>query len=131
MRAAIRVVAVVATILSILVFALFAPRSANAAGALYLAKGGGELLLPLESTEVDVDVASAVVSTTVTQRFANTSTEPIEVVYVFPLPEHAAVDAMEMRIGVRTVRASIARREEARAAYDDAVRSGRRAALLE
>ncbi len=113
------------------VFALVAlvPRAAAAAGALYLAKSGGEL--PLEKTDVEVDVAGSLVSATVTQRFANTSKDPIEVVYVFPLPQRAAVDAMEMKIGSRTVRASIAKRGDARAAYDAAVREGRRAALLE
>lgn len=123
---------------------LVAPRSAFASvvapatrgpagGALYLAAGGkaGSTELPLERTDVDVEVAGSVASGTVTQRFKNPHAEPIEVVYAFPLPQRAAVDAMEMKIGARTVTASIARREEARTAYANAVREGRRAALLE
>ena len=114
-----------------LVIALF-PRLARAGGALYLAKGGERgAELPLERTDVEVDVTGSVVSASVSQRFTTSSKDPIEVVYLFPLPQHAAVDAMEMKIGQRTVKASIARRTEARAAYDRAIRQGQRAALLE
>jgi len=114
-----------------------AQHDAFAAGALYLATAGGgggapsNQELPLERTDFDVDVAGAVVGATVTQRFTNTYKQPIEVVYAFPLPQRAAVDAMEMKIGQRVVTASIARRDEARTAYVQAVREGRRAALLE
>lgn len=114
-----------------LVIALF-PRLARAGGTLYLAKGGERgAELPLERTDVEVDVTGSVVSASVSQRFTNSSKEPIEVVYLFPLPQHAAVDAMEMKIGQRTVKASIAKRAEARAAYDRAIQQGHRAALLE
>src|SRR5262249_41285223 len=116
-----------------LLFLVGPTRRADAAGALYVAKGGvaGTNELPLERSDFDVDVSGSVVGATVTQRFTNTFKQPIEVVYAFPLPQRAAVDAMEMKIGTRTVTASIARREEARAAYEAAVREGRRAALLE
>lgn len=119
---------------SVVLVVLFVPlRSANAAGALYVAKGSATTTteLPLERTDVDVDVAGSIAGATVTQRFKNTEKQPIEVIYAFPLPQRAAVDAMEMKIGQRTVTASIARRDEARAAYQQAVREGRRAALLE
>lgn len=121
----------IVTVAVCLVVALF-PRLARAGGALYLAKGGQQgTELPLERTDVEVDVSGAVVSATVNQRFTNSSKDPIEVVYLFPLPQRAAVDAMEMKIGQRTVKASIAKRADARAAYDRAIQQGHRAALLE
>jgi hypothetical protein len=113
---------------------ILAPRRAEAAGALYLATEAAReerTELPLERTDVAIEIAGSVASATVTQRFKNPLPMPIEVVYAFPLPQRAAVDAMEMKIGSRTVTASIARRDEARAVYQSAVREGRRAALLE
>jgi Ca-activated chloride channel homolog len=128
MRKAIQAIVMVAVCLLV----ALSPRLARAGGTLYLAKGGERgAELPLERTDVEVDVSGSVVSATVSQRFTNTSKEPIEVVYLFPLPQRAAVDAMEMKIGARTVKASIAKRADARAAYDRAIQQGHRAALLE
>lgn len=129
----------VVTMLCAVFFVLLAPRTARAGGALLIAKDAKDASdandpraeLPLERTDVDVAVSGSIVGATVTQRFKNDRSTPIEVVYLFPLPAHAAVDAMEMTIGARTVTASIARREEARAVYQAAVKDGRRAALLE
>ena len=118
---------------AVAVMLLAAP--ARAGGTLLLAQSepnapsGAEL--PLERTDVELDVSGSIVGATVTQRFKNAYTRPIEVVYLFPLAQNAAVDAMEMKIGARTITGSIARREEARAVYAAAVRDGRRAALLE
>ncbi len=86
---------------------------------------------PLERTAIEGDVAGDVLSVSVSQRFRNTFSQRIEAVYVFPLPDTAAVDAMEMRIGSRVVRARIDRREAAQRTYAAARREGRHAALLE
>jgi hypothetical protein len=88
-------------------------------------------IFPLTRTDVKTEIAGDVISTTVTQKFQNPYADRIEAVYVFPLPNRAAVDDMEMHIGARTVRAHIRRRVEAQAAYDAATRRGQRAALLE
>lgn len=127
--------AIVAMLCAVL-FTLLVPRSARAGGELFVASGGDDpnapaAKLPLERTDVDVQVSGSVVGATVTQRFKNNLSKPIEVVYLFPLPERAAVDAMEMKVGARTITGSIARRDEARAAYRAALRDGRRAAMLE
>src|SRR5260221_9747156 len=82
------------------------PAIARAGGVLYLASDPGQTF-PLTRTEVTASVAGDIVSTRVTQRFQNTFKERIEVVYVFPLPNHAAVDDMEMHLGKRVVRAEI------------------------
>jgi Ca-activated chloride channel family protein len=107
----------------------FVSKSALADGALYLAKGGGEF--PLKRTDVQARVTGNVVSATVTQTFTNPNKERIEAVYVFPLPNRSAVDDMEMKIGARVIKAQIAKRAEAKAAYENAVREGQHAALLE
>ena len=111
---------------------LVAPSLASAEGALIVLRPGGEAVtLPLVRTSVDADIAGRVTSVNVTQRFHNDSARPIEAVYVFPLPEDAAVDAMEMRIGRRVLRAQIDRRASARQRYEEARDRGARAALLE
>ncbi len=87
--------------------------------------------LPLRGTEVEARISGRVAEVFVTQRFENDGPEPIEAVYLFPLPDDAAVDRMEMRIGDRVVRGVIRERREARQTYEAARSEGRRAALLE
>ncbi len=87
--------------------------------------------LPLAHTTVRARVSGSVARVTVTQRFENRFAQPIEAVYLFPLPADAAVDAMEMHLGERVVRARIQRRSEAQRTYTQARAEGRRAALLE
>ena len=86
---------------------------------------------PLEHTDVEVEVSGSVARARVTQRFSNPFPERIEAVYVFPLPESAAVRHMEMRIGDRLVRADIERRQAAQERYEAARNAGQTASLLE
>ena len=86
---------------------------------------------PLLFTDVDIAVSGMTARTTVTQRFANPTSEWQEGVYVFPLPEKAAVDHLEMKIGQRRIAGQIRERGEARAAYEQAKTEGRKATLVE
>jgi len=67
----------------------------------------------------------------VTQQYVNSSTAPIEAVYIFPLPHDAAVYDMEIRIANRVIRSEIHERAEAKRVYEAAKSEGQRAALLE
>ncbi|NUP11736.1 MAG: VWA domain-containing protein [Polyangiaceae bacterium] len=87
--------------------------------------------LPLKQTRVVAELGDQVAEVEVTQRFENPHAQPIEVAYVFPLPENAAVTSMKMKIGDRTVDGKIARRDRARAVYEDAKQRGYATALLE
>ncbi len=87
--------------------------------------------VPLLHTDVALDVRGLVAAATVTQQYANSSTEPIEAVYIFPLPHDAAVYDMEIRIGDRVIRSVIRERAEAKRVYEAAKSAGKRAALLE
>ncbi len=89
------------------------------------------LELPLKHTEVKIRVQGFVARATVVQQFTNPFETPIEAVYVFPLPDRAAVDGMSMRIGERVIRAEIKKRDEARRIYEQAKADGKRAGLLE
>jgi len=86
---------------------------------------------PLRHTDVNTVVSGFVARVVVTQEFENPLDEPIEALYTFPLSDRAAVDAMEMRIGDRTIRGRIERREEARRIYEAAKAAGQLASVLD
>jgi len=87
--------------------------------------------VPLLHTDAVVDVRGLVAAATVTQQYANSSSAPIEAVYVFPLPHDAAVYDMEIHIGNRVIRSMIRERQEAKRVYEAAKSAGKHAALLE
>src|SRR5258706_11576340 len=95
------------------------------------ASGEAPVAAPLLFTDVDIVVSGMTARATVTQRFANPTNTWQEGVYVFPLPEKAAVDHLEMRVGQRRIEGQIKERGEARASYDQAKTEGRKAALVE
>ena len=86
--------------------------------------------LPLRHTAVDASVAGHVGTVRVRQRFENPFDTKIEAVYVFPLPERAAVSEFLMVIGDRTIRGIVREKEEAEAIYRHARAQGYRASLL-
>lgn len=98
---------------------------------LKVAVDGKQLELPLEHTHVQAKLTGFVARVTVTQTYQNPFPEPIEAIYVFPLPENSAVDDMKLRVGDRLIEAEIKKREEARQEYEEAKRAGHTAALLE
>lgn len=89
------------------------------------------MLVPLDGTNVTVDIAGISARVVVTQTFENSSREPIEAVYTFPLPGDAAVDRMRMNVAGRVIVGQIKKREEARAIYDSAKAAGQVASLLD
>jgi len=92
---------------------------------------GAYEMVPLVHTDAVFDVRGLVAAATVTQLYENSSSSPIEAVYVFPLPHDAAVYDMEIRIGNRIIRSKIREREEARRTYEAAKSAGKRTALVE
>ncbi len=85
----------------------------------------------LVHTDATIDVRGLVAAATVTQQYVNSSSSPIEAVYIFPLPHDAAVYDLEIRLGNRVIRSEIHEREEAKRVYEAAKSEGKRAALLE
>jgi Ca-activated chloride channel family protein len=101
-------------------------------GTLLLREGNGEkIAAPLLSTDVHMDVSGMVARVQVRQRFVNPSAQWREGVYVFPLPEKAAVDHLTMHIGERVIEGLVKERTEARRTYDNANAEGRKATLIE
>lgn len=107
-------------------------RSSKSVGGLYVQSEDGEKQsFPLKYTDVKAKIAGNVSRVEVTQTFENPFKEPLEAVYVFPLPDQAAVDDMEIKIGDRTIKGNIKKREEAQEIYERARQEGRTAGLLE
>lgn len=102
------------------------------AGALQVIEDGKTVnACPLKHTQVHANIAGFIGRTTVRQTFTNPFDRKIEAIYVFPLPQHAAVDDMIMQIGDRRVLGYVREREEARLIYESAKNAGHVAALLD
>jgi Ca-activated chloride channel family protein len=86
---------------------------------------------PLRHTDVRAEVTGFLARVNVTQEFENPFDEKIEAVYTFPLPQSAAVDDMTLKVGARTVKGKIMRREQAQAVYEAARTAGQVASLLD
>jgi Ca-activated chloride channel homolog len=100
-------------------------------GSLEAEIGSGVRPFTLRHTDVDAAVSGFAARVSVTQEFVNPFSEPVEAIYVFPLPDNAAVDDMKLIVGERVIRGVVKERSQARYAYERAKAQGRRAALLD
>jgi Ca-activated chloride channel family protein len=87
--------------------------------------------LPLKSTSVEAKISGVIADVHVAQTYKNEAKRPIEAIYVFSGSTRAAVYAMRMVIGERTIVAEIRKREDARREYEAAKTAGKSASLLE
>ncbi|MFK8052333.1 MAG: marine proteobacterial sortase target protein [Woeseiaceae bacterium] len=85
---------------------------------------------PRLSTDIDMSIVGDIARGTIVQAFENPTSDWVEAIYVFPLPDDAAVDHMELQIGERKIVGEIHRREAAKKIYDDARKAGKKTALL-
>jgi Ca-activated chloride channel family protein len=100
-------------------------------GTLLLKSEGAILAVPAVATEAEIEVSGIVARAVVKQTYRNPFDTWFEGIYVFPLPENAAVDHLRMKVGERIIEGDIQERQAARAQYEQAKSSGRRAALVE
>ena len=104
----------------------------QAGSLLFRSKEPGKYVeAPRLLTDVNVTVTGPIARTVVTQRFENPGDGWVEGVYVFPLPETAAVDILKIQIGKRFIEGKIKPRAEARLIYEKAKAEGRKASLVE
>lgn len=89
------------------------------------------IAFPLKHTEVQAKITGNLSRVEVTQCFENPFTTALEAIYIFPLPDEAAVDEMLIRVGDRTIQGSIKKRQEAQQLYEQAKQLGHTAGLLE
>ena len=134
-------VIVVAFAMVIVAVTLVGARDGRAAPVPYAEMDEGGLFLPAElpgyvlpattvDTEVSIEVNGLISRTRVRQTFLNPTEMWVEGVYVFPLPETAAVDRLRLLIGDRVVEGRIEERETAEALYEAAAEAGQQASLV-
>ena len=68
----------------------------------------------LLNTEVDLQISGLLARVSVRQEFHNDGPDWVEGIYVFPLPDSAAVDRMRLHIGARFIEADVKEKEDAK-----------------
>ncbi|MEE1672992.1 marine proteobacterial sortase target protein [Agarivorans aestuarii] len=86
--------------------------------------------LPL-STEVNMQVSGMTNRVTLSQTFENNSEDWVNGTYMFPLPNDAAVDQMQLIIGERIIEGKIQEKKQAKRTFETAKKQGKRASLVE
>ncbi len=100
-------------------------------GSLLMRMSDGYVTAPLLNTDVNITVNGLVARVSVMQEFENVGQEWVEGVYVFPLPDEAAVDHMRLYIGDRFIEGEIREKEQARKEYEQAKSEGKKTSLVE
>jgi Ca-activated chloride channel family protein len=105
---------------------------AGEGGGMLWVEGEGDepWLAPQVSTEVDLVVTGMIARARVEQVFENPSEEAVEAVYVFPLPDDAAVDGLTLTVGERRIVGEVREREDAERRYERAANAGKKASLV-
>ncbi len=106
------------------------PGAAQAGSLLWRMEQGYATATTL-NTDVRMDISGLVARVKVRQEFRNEGGEWVEGIYVFPLPDKAAVDRMRLHIGDRFIEGEIREKEQAKKEYEQARQSGRKASLVQ
>jgi len=100
-------------------------------GSLLMRMSEGYVTATLLNTDVNISVNGLVARVSVMQEFRNDGSEWVEGVYVFPLPDEAAVDQMRLFIGDRFIEGEIREKEQAKKEYEQAKLAGKKTSLVE
>lgn len=101
-------------------------------GSVWLSPENGVYLEALQmQTDVDINITGSIARAKVKQKFKNSSEYWAEGIYVFPLPEKAAVDHFRMLVGDRIIEGKIKERLAAKKIYQQAKAAGKKASLIE
>ena len=99
-------------------------------GMLYSKKANYFESIPLLQTSASLDIAGIASKVIFRQSFSNTSEQTIEGLYLFPLPENAAIRNLQINIGKRTIHGMIRERKSAENLYRHARDNGRVAGIV-
>ena len=101
-------------------------------GSVWLLPDNGVYIEAMQmQTDVDYEVIASIARAKVKQRFKNDSSLWAEGIYVFPLPENAAVDHFRMIIGERIIEGQVKERVAAKKTYELAKSAGKKASIVE
>ncbi len=87
--------------------------------------------LTVKYHRVSVKIVNQTAKTTIDQVFINNYSRDIEGIFIFPLPEDAALSEFSMYVGDKEVKGEILDKDKARRIYEDIVRKLKDPALLE
>jgi Ca-activated chloride channel family protein len=90
----------------------------------------GLSLSPSLSTKATIKVSGVVARTQLKQTFHNNSDQWVNGLYVFPLPENAALDHLQIQIGERIIEGQIKEKHEANMLFEQAKNEGKKASLI-
>ncbi len=107
------------------------PPNQAGTGSLLWRMANGYKTATLLNTDVDMQISGLVARVSVRQEFRNDGSEWVEGIYVFPLPDEAAVDRMRLHIGERFIEGDIQEKERAKKTYEKAKQAGKKASLVE
>ncbi len=99
-------------------------------GGLLLRMQQGYVIATKLNTDINITANGLVARVSVKQTFRNDGQQWVEGIYVFPLPENAAVDHMRLHIGERFIEGEIREKEQARKEYEAAKKAGKKASLV-
>jgi Ca-activated chloride channel family protein len=100
-------------------------------GSLLLRMKSGYVVATRMNTDIDARVSGLVARVSVRQSFRNDGPDWVEGIYVFPLPDTAAVDRLRMHIGERIIEGEIREKEQAKKEYEAAKTAGKKTSLVE
>ena len=100
-------------------------------GSLLLRMKSGYVVATRMNTDIEARVSGLVARVKARQTFRNDGPQWVEGVYVFPLPDAAAVDRMRMHIGERIIEGEIREKAAAKKEYETAKAEGKKTSLVE
>lgn len=92
---------------------------------------GERIVVPLESTEVLLEVQPGLLEAQITQTFTNRTETALEATYLYPLPSEATLTQFEVHFRDRVIQSVVREKKQARVEYETAKAEGKKAALLE
>ncbi|MBX2885071.1 MAG: marine proteobacterial sortase target protein [Granulosicoccus sp.] len=99
-------------------------------GTLYLQHNATYLDAPLLTSSVQMSINGIVARVTMEQSFSNDGSHWVEGTYVFPLPDNAAVNSLQIRVGERVINGRIAEKHAAEKIYQTARDAGQISSLV-
>ncbi|XP_066458798.1 von Willebrand factor A domain-containing protein 5A-like isoform X2 [Eleutherodactylus coqui] len=87
--------------------------------------------VPLKGISVDVQVKGFVADVSATLKYKNEEEKALEAIFVFPMDEDSAVYTFEATVEGKTIVADLQEKKEAHKTYDEAIKQGQQAFLLE
>ncbi|MFT6437369.1 MAG: Ca-activated chloride channel family protein, partial [Candidatus Azotimanducaceae bacterium] len=84
----------------------------------------------LLSSDAHFNITGLMAHVSIKQNFKNDTDNYVEAIYVFPLPETAAVNRLVMQIGARRIEGKIKEKAQAKRIYNQAKTAGKKASLM-